>query len=334
MSMNHAKKMWALAIAICLGVFVPQTASASDLSREELETFEQHIRQSGDYLNDDEFGQAIDELRKAREIIDHPRIAIRMGQAYDEWGRCLDAEETFQDVLGRDDVSDEDQEGVRQLLDELGECVEPGRMHVECVPESTTVEMSGGDLEGPRIMNCPIAEDVSAGEYRLQGRADGYRDATISVQVREGEEIRAQLRLSEDVEPEEEPSVAELDTPSGDEAPEEGRHRLNHVGWASMGAGALMIAGGGLMDLRSSGRRDDLLDARDEGDVERVESLQSSASRSRGLTLGFYGVGAALLGTGVALTIIDFGEEEGGEGHARRATIELGPGHISTRLRW
>ncbi len=328
------RKIGVAVVALVVGILAgtPVYGSVSELSDEDIQSFENHLRQSGEYLGEEEFALAIEELRDARELIDHPRIAIRMGQAYDEWGRCLDAEQTYLELLDRDDVSESDREGIQGLLDELGSCVEPGRLTVDCQPERTTIEMSGGDLEGPRIINCPIDEDVAAGEYRLQGRAEGHQEATISVRVEEGDEIRASLRLSP--ESEEPDSVDEPDVPEVAEEPDSGRHTLNWVGMGAMGTGVLMLAGGGILDLRAGSRNDDLAAARDDGDVQRVRDLQDSASRARTATWALYGTGLAMVGGGLALTLMSFDSPDE-EGLQRRGfNVEVSPSGVHLFQRW
>lgn len=295
-------------LALLIALAIPLTATAQDLSPEQMEAFEQHIASGGKFMDEGRFKEAIDELSQARELIDHPRLSVGIAGAYLSLDRCSAAQREFQSLVERPDLSEELQERAQTGLAEArDDCQEVAALRIDCQPAEVSLRLDGQPI------SCPFEEDVLVGDHPVEASAQGFEDhaSTITVVPEEVTEVRITL------------DPVEVEPPSGGWA--------TYVSYGAMGAGALMLAGGGMLDYRAGARSTEIAQAQQQGDFDRIAELESSASTAKLTTAILYVSGVALLGGGIALQFIDLSSsDEDSSGFA----VDLSPGGISTTFRW
>lgn len=292
------------------------TAFAQNPTAEEMEAFEGHIERGGKLLDDEEFEAAIEELNLARQIVDHPRIAIRVAEAYGDWGRCSLAEEEFQLVLDSEEVDDDTIEIAKERMARLEDCVAMAHLSVSCTPGEARLFVEGDD--GEEQVDCPFDGDVVAGTWKARATAPDHEEIAKTIELQEGEDRQVQLVLEKS-----------LDI---DVAQKGGADWMSLAAYGAMGTGAALLVGGGLLDRRAGQRVTEMAEARDEGDLSRVEQLESDARSARITNIALYAGGLTLIAGGVALYFVGGGESEMTEEPG--FSLQLAPGGISTRIRW
>ena len=118
----------------CVGL---STASAQDLSRQEIRAFKELAREGAELYEAEKFEEAVAKLKEAQAIYDHPDLAYNLGRAHSKLGRCAEARAAFTDFLGRDDISEETEAKARKSLADLESCREPGTVEIACAPAGT-----------------------------------------------------------------------------------------------------------------------------------------------------------------------------------------------------
>ncbi len=304
----------ALVAALLMIFAVP---AAADISPEEFEAFERHVERSGTLLREGEFGAGIDELEQAIEIIDHPRIAMRIAQAYEDWGRCDRAGQEYQALLERDDIDDQMRAGISENVEGLGDCTEMAPLEIACEPEGAELRIEGDGFEQEGA--CPFFEEVAAGDYQVEIWAQGFESWSDQISVRPMEGASLEIRLEEPM------IVEEL------EDDVDGMHWSSPVSFGAMGVGVLMLAGGGILDYQAGSRAVQLAEARDDGDLARVDELESSAASARVANIGLYAGGALFLAGGLALYFLDFSPSDDIDGGL---SLGISPTGISATLNW
>ncbi len=290
--------------------FTSQPAVAQDLSEEEMASFEAHLSEGGTLLDEEVFDRAIEELDQARQLIDHPRLSVSIAGAYLKWGRCAQAESEYSTLLERDDLDERQQTRSEQgLEDAKNDCVEMATLRVRCEPDDAELQIDG------ERHDCPFEDDVAVGNYQIEVSAEGFETHSESVAVEANSVADTEIALM----------VQEVDEPSTNWVP--------IASYSAVGAGALMLAGGGFLDYRAGARSTEIAEAQQEGDMARIEELEASASSARTANALLYVGGLSLVAGGVALLILDPGASESAN-DGSTFSLGLSPTGISTTLRW
>lgn len=335
------RAMLTVAIGTVLVVGSAQPAAA-DVSAEEMEAFQAHLERGSSLLDDEEFHAAIDELDQARQIIDHPRITVRIVEAFRNLDRCSKAESEYASLAAREDLSDEIIDELDQERARLDECVEHVDVVIECQPDSATVHLEGADIDDD--FACPYTARLPVDTLVIRVEADGYEPVEEELSLQPGVDEALEYVLVPVEEDEEEDAVAvddreddavavdeQVQPPPADQVEPESPRWPTILGISAMGVGAAMVAGGGLIDYGARSRLTELAEARDDGDIERVENLQSSASDRQLIAGALYGGGAAFLVGGLVLNLIDFSSSPDDESGV---SFRVNPTGISTLWRW
>jgi hypothetical protein len=199
----------------------------------------------------------------------------------------------------------------------LADCTEVAPLEIACSPDGAAVQIEGEQFQSEA--SCPFSEDVAAGDYEIEISAEGYQPWSEQINVVPVDGARVEVELEEAM------VVEELDHEV------DGVHWSTPVSYGAIGAGVLMLAGGGFMDYRAGNRATQIAEARDEDDLARVEELEGAAGSARFANIGLYAGGGLLLVGGVALFLIDFSPSEDVDG---RVSLGLTPRGISATLTW
>lgn len=310
-------RWWIAAATFAIAVCIATPVWADGPTAEELEAFEGHVERGASLLDEEEYDDAIEELEQAREIIDHPGIALRLAEVYSEWERCSHATEEFESVLAQDDVDERMVQAAEEGLEQLEDCVEMVLLSVECSPDHARLVIRGDEVD--EKVDCPFEGEVVAGPLEVRAEADDYEESIEHIELEPGDDPQLTMTLEQVVE-----EVEPVD--------DDGDGWVPYASFGAMGAGVLMLAGGGLLDRRAGQRASEMAEARDAGDQQRIDELESDASTARKANIALYAGGLTLLASGVALQFIDFGstapEDEPG------LSMDFGPGSVSARIQW
>ena len=262
-----------------LGVFAPATAAA-DLTPEEMQRLEEHISTAAQATDAGNYQRAVEEWGAAAEMVEHPRIHLRLADAHVHLDQCSAAQEIHERVGRMNDLSDEVRQELRELGSRLEECSEFGEIYFQCTPSELTLEVDG------QPWSCSQWEELEPGTYRARASHRGYETMTLEIRVDGGERQEREVELNED---------PTFDDGSGG--------TLLYAGIGTSALGGMLLGVGAFRDSRTSARADEMLAARDAGDTARMNELRDEANSAQRTTLLTYGVGALALGAGAGMLI-------------------------------
>ncbi|MGM0556968.1 MAG: PEGA domain-containing protein [Myxococcota bacterium] len=297
-------------------ILLPSTTSAQKPSPEQIQAFEDYVKSGSELLERGEYRDAIADLERARAIIDHPRIVLTIATAYEKWGRCEQASRRYRDLLARDDSGDRIIEKARQRLDGLDTCEQRATLIVDCEPTSANVRIEG------RTYACGKKLDLEVGVREVTVSAQGFATARQKVEVLAGETVRERISLRPE-------RGVDADT-SGDDIAWK-----RYAGFSAIGVGSALIAGGFFSDVSAVRRGQEILDAQQSADTQRVSELELQARRARTRTAILYGAGAVVAGAGVTLLLI--GDDDAAESPQDKAAafdLVLTATGADVRVRW
>lgn len=327
------------------------TPAAADMTPEQMADFEAHLQRGSGHLNEGNFEQAVEELDRARQLLDHPRISLRIVESYRQLQRCSAAEEEIEALSDRGDLSDDLREEVDQERGLLDACVETVFLEIQCSPQEARLEIEGQDwLEE---LSCPYAEDTTVETVVITARAEGYAPATKEVVLAPGVDRSVSFELEatapeiteedkpeqvveeepkqpEEAAPKEEP-LKRVDELPIDDVDEDGPRWPRLVGFSAIGAGVVMIGGGAVLDYGANNRAAELVEARQQRDQTRIDELEATGANRQVMTGLLYGGGLVLMASGVALQFIDFSSSDDQSGGF---SVQVVGSSISTTFRW
>jgi hypothetical protein len=259
-----------MALLLTLG---PLVSTAQD--EESVETFRSHVQRGVELKKDGKLRDALASFQKAREIADHPKLALATGRIHEQIGDCGAARAEFDQ--GREDPrSDED---LKQKFDEAiaanTECVDRGVLTVECDPQGASLSV-GGDT-----VVCPAEIELPAGEHTIEASAPERQSRSVAVTVEPAGQHHQTIELGV---PWQKPAVT-------------------YVTYGALGLGGAFLVGGILSDASASSRQDDMLQASERGDVQATRRLADEAESAQVTTVVLYSAAAVFLAGGAALWV-------------------------------
>lgn len=260
-------------------------ADAQQPTKSDIEAFESHVKRGSELLDSGDYREGIDQLEKAREIIDHPRVVFTIADAYRQWGRCEIADSRYRDLLARKDVGDDMADRIRADMDRLDSCIQKTTLIVECEPPDARVEVADQEFA------CGDRLNLEVGEVTVKVNAPGYRSETRSVKLTRDEVLRERISLQQ--------------VPTSNEKDSSGVHWQTYAGFGSLGLGSALLIGGFFSDVSAVRRGQNILTAQQDGDTQRVAELEDEARRAKTRTAVFYITGAVAVSAGVVLLTLD-----------------------------
>ena len=113
----------ALCAVLVVGFTLNTTAvEAQEPTKEELQEFRSHLEEGGELLKAEKYEQAIDELERARAIVDHPKISLSIANAYRKSDQCKEAREEYDALSKRGDIDDEMSSKIASGISKLEAC--------------------------------------------------------------------------------------------------------------------------------------------------------------------------------------------------------------------
>jgi hypothetical protein len=283
-SMVRKVRSIALGASLLVTFVAMGSSSAQDLSDRELRAFEEHVRRGGNYLQEERYAEAVEELERARAIVDHPRVAVTIARAHEQWGQCVEARKRARELSLRSDLDEGAQRVVVDIMSATRSCAQDGRLMVGCRPEQAIVEISGRPAMGGQ---CPADLELPAGRHTVVVTAAGYVREEVSVELEALETKEISLVLGRASEP-----VAAAEGSAG------AGSSMRPTAYGALGAGAVLLTVGVVSDLGAHRRLEAMLGTED---PDRLNALEAEASRARSRTLGLYGGGAGLVAVGGVL---------------------------------
>lgn len=315
-----------LPLALICALFYSASALAAQPSSEDIELFQQHLAQGGQFLEEGRYPEAIEALESAQAIIEHPRIALSIAGAYRDWGRCQRSRHEYEALSRVDGLDEETKQRLERGLGRLDDCVERAQLSVQCTPE-------GGEffLDG-EAQSCPFEADVEVGERELKLSAQGYQSERRIVEVLPLEGAQVSMVLQEQEEEEEEaPAKVEIREPKAQ------KEKIPPVvlwtrvgGYTALGLGVGALAGGVISDLSAGGRVSEMAQSYEDGDFSRIEELERMANSARLRTILLYSGGALFIATGIVLSAVDVAPIP----DAADFVVGLSPQGLWARMRW
>lgn len=324
---------WSLGVA---GVLVLgfSAANAQAQSAEEMAQFEEYLRVGTEAQKNGEYRQAIEQLSKAAEIVNHPRLQMEIGQSYEQLGECKKARATYEKLGRRADLSEQYEAQLGERLEGLESCVGYGELAVECSAAEAEVELvpaAGGQAVSGV---CPGSWQLPEGEYALIARREGMEDERRQVRVVEGETKREFVQFVE-------PMVLVDPIPGAESG---GTHWGVYAGVGAVGVGAVLTTIALISDAGAGDRLVELQKLEQQGNAKLFAERSSENESIRTRNIGLYAGGAALLlgGGGVlvwSLLSADTHADrnpDGAQAETDRFSLQLAvhPTEVGLRFRW
>jgi hypothetical protein len=220
----------ALASLLVLALLAPAARARADASTEAASHASRglELRRAGDDAG------ALAEFMRAYELAPSPRLRAQVGLALQALGRWLDADAALTDALrAKDDAWVIEH---RALLEESLASVQ---QHLAWLTVECNVAGAKLDINGVAIGTLPLAAPVGvvAGAIVLDVRAEGYEPIRRTIDVSAASRARetfALVKRPDRSPPRAAPSVAKPGEGAAERA----------LGWAALGAGGALIAGG------------------------------------------------------------------------------------------
>ena len=329
------KLLTCLAVMCATLSFGAEGAFAQDVSKEEVKRFQKHLEEGGALVEKGEYEDGIIELKRARRIIDHPKISVSIARAYYKWGRCDKAQKEYNKLVARDKLSEDIRKKVAEGLDGMDECVDTGVLAIRCSPEEAVVQIDRSDKQ----LTCPVETDLQVGKHRITVTADGHKSKTETTVIEVGQTTQLSVSLSPKTPAVkvEKPDVPEKVEPVASPEMVEPAW-VGWASWGSIGAGTALVGLGVYNDVLSIERTDKIAEAQQTGDFGYVEELEAEADEAYTRGIIFYSSGAVLLATGITLQVMDFETEAQPQqpyADARpRASIFFTGSGVAGRLEW
>ncbi|MFB6372622.1 MAG: tol-pal system YbgF family protein, partial [Bradymonadaceae bacterium] len=141
-------------------VVAPFPATGQDVPPEKVEIFEKHVAAGADLYKKQKYHEALEEFRRARQIVDHPKLSYKIGRTLEQLNRCAKARSAYRRYLDYQDLADADRQKAQKRLEGLEDCQPLGHLELQCIPEDARVTI------GRQTFDCPVSVDLEAGTYR------------------------------------------------------------------------------------------------------------------------------------------------------------------------
>lgn len=292
-----------MAVVASMVMFSAADAEANSPTAQDMERFEEHVSQAARAMDEQDYQTGVEQLTRAAEIVDHPRLQLQLGEAYVGLDDCEQAQKTYDALEARDDIDDSMRERIDDRRARLGDCPVVGELLLECEPRDLTVSVDG------EYWDCDQWMELEPDVYRATASRDGYDSAPVVIEVARGDRIEESVTLM-------------AQSSSGD--------TLTYAGYGGLGVGGLLLGLGIVQDTRASGRAGRLIEAREAGDEARMAELRSDAESARTRTALSYGFGVAALAVGGGLVWYSSTQDDEGYG----VDVAIGPRGVNALLRW
>lgn len=313
-------------------------AFAQAQSADGMASFEAFLRAGTEAQKNGEYQKAIEQFEKAAAIVDHPRLQMEIGQAYQQLGECKKARSTYQALGGRTELDAQYVDGVKERLAALETCVEYGELLVECSLSDVELEIApvgqGGESADEKRVSgtCPGNWRLAEGEYTLTARAAGVGEERQKVRIVGGQTVRENVRFHE-------PMMIASPKKSG------GFSEWGvYVGAGAAGVGAILTTIAVISDSNSGERLQELQRVEQSGNTKLFKELSSENDSIRTRNIGLYAGGAALLlgGGGVLVWSLLSPDADknvgasvsGGENRGVSVQLAVQPREIGFRVHW
>lgn len=226
--------------------------------------------------------EAVEAFERAEAISPNPRIQFNLGRALEEAGECQRSRARFEMLSKNENAEDVVRERASKKLDGGLDCTPVGTIAFTCETPNTKVLFDGNEVA------CGSSLRAETRPYRWTATSPGYMQARGRITPVEGETVTV---------------VVGLTPPPAASSP-----------WKLFAGGGLVTAGVGAFavgiasDLTASSRSEQIIDASEDGDTDRLARLQEASNSARTQTLILYSTGAALAVGGGILLWLHFSE--------------------------
>ncbi len=259
--------------------------------------------------------EALDPLLRAEQLFHAPTILTWIGRCQIEMGRLVEGSETLRDVVREQLPADapapfwEAQKTAERLIAETAPRIGRLTIHVR----TKTGEPKNSDALQVKIDGALLAlalvgapRPTDPGRHRIEVALDGYETASAEVNLTDGAEESLVITLS----PQSTATTRRRMGASPEESSSSMAEKPSPVGWALVGSGAALLAGGGVFGYLAIDKKADL----DCPSIDACPSSESSTLKSARLmaalsTVGF-GIGGAALVGGIVVLLVTGGEKE------------------------
>ncbi len=248
--------------------------------------------------------EAVGLLKRAENLYHAPTILTWIGQCQIQMGKYVEGTESLNRVVrerlepGAPEAYAASQKKAQSLIEQAKPKI--GKLTIKVTPEG--IEGLEVRVDDSLISSALVgaAKPTDPGKHSIIVSAPGYKPQTAEVELSEGGRESVELTLEAD------PDAPAAVTPNGQEpAAAAGKQGPNWVGWGTLGAGAALMAGGGVMGILALGKKKDLNCADDGTCAPSQEDTLNSARTNAMISTILFGVGGAAAVTGIVLLITD-----------------------------
>ncbi len=293
------------AAALLTALFV-SAAAAEEVSAENKAAARDLATEGIKLAQEGKCDEAIPKLTRAEQLYHAPTILTWIGQCQIDIGHLVEGTETLNRVV-REDLDEDAPEAFQAAQAKARELISQARPKIG----KLTIKVTPTDLDGlvvevderaiaSALVGAPKPTDP--GPHSVKVSAPGYQSVTRELELAEGGQESLSIELVPDPAGADRGQDAAPLENSGDE-PNESESKANWIGWTTVGVGAALMAGGGVMGYLAMSKENDL-SCGDDGRCPPSESDSLDAAR-RNATLStvLFGVGGAVAVTGVVLLI-------------------------------
>jgi hypothetical protein len=272
------------------------SAQAGELSPEQREELDKHLRQASKLSKASKHEQALKEYKAAQAITDHPKIALAILRTLGELGRCEEADQGYVTLSTREDVDPslrQTMQNERQAL--LKRCAAwPGTLVVRCPVDKTQLTIDGEPLD------CDQPKELAPGEHELRANAPDHYPVTAKLTIEPRAKLESTANLSRQA-----PKV--VTSPKTELRP------INWTSisqWSLVGLGGLAIVAGLGLDTAGFVRRGDMRDLSEQegwtaSERDDAESYAEVNPQLQLATIICYIAGPVLLASGITWMLLE-----------------------------
>lgn len=292
-------------LVLALGVSVPSLGLAEEVTAENKAAARDLAVDGIALAQEGKCEEAVDLLKRAEKLYHAPTILTWIGQCQIQMGKYVEGTESLNRVVreklepGAPEAYAASQRKAQTLIDQAKPKI--GKLTIKVLPEGIEgLEVRVDEVAlNAALIGAPKPTDP--GKHTVTVAAPGYKPTSAEVELLEGG--RESLELTLEADPDAPAPVTPTET--GATAAEEKPQGPNWVGWATLGGGAALMAGGGVMGILALGKKNDLNCADDGICAPSQEDTLNSANTFATVSTILFGVGGAAAVTGIVLLVTD-----------------------------
>jgi hypothetical protein len=259
------------------------------------EEYKRQLDAATEVYNSGDLSLALIAYLEVRSRFSGPEVDYSLARTYHRLHQCVSARTFYAYVMNSYDLPEKNPlyQRAANYFDELYSCDQWGQVELECSTQDGVLSVNGEKL-GACMKSV---YQLPAGMYKFSLEKAGLPAVEQSVDVSDGSMAKVKLELPshEVVE-----RIVEVPAPVLVE-----QSSTNWLVWGLIGGGGLLLASSAYFNAAGYSAMVDVQKAADRGDLSARKSAEDDVSTQQVLTGVTFGVGLAVLATGVTFAILD-----------------------------